>query len=44
MHTINASYRSLSFLVNLNWDRIFYFVAIVAAMWIGSLIGTYGMH
>ena len=38
MQTINAGYRSLSVLINVNWDRIMYVGAIGAALWVGSVI------
>lgn len=40
MQTLNAGYRGLSCLIDVNWDRILYFFMIVAALWLGSLIGT----
>ncbi len=40
MDTINASYRSLSFLINLNWDRIMYVAAIAIALWVGTYFGN----
>ena len=40
MQTINAGYRSLSYLVNLNWDRLMYGAAITAALWLGSVLGN----
>lgn len=40
MQTITAGYQGLSFLINLNWDRILYFVMIVAALWFGSFVGS----
>ncbi len=40
MHTIATGYRGLSVLVNLNWDRLFYFAAIFAALTGGAFIGS----
>jgi hypothetical protein len=40
MQTINAGYQSLSFLINLNWDRLMYGGAIAGALWIGSIMGN----
>jgi len=39
MQTLTAGYNSLSFLINLNWDRILYFVTIVFALWFGAWVG-----
>ncbi|WP_420860131.1 hypothetical protein [Marivivens marinus] len=41
MQTINAGYRSLSFLFSLNLDRLMYGAAIIAALWLGSLLGSF---
>ena len=40
MQTIQAGYRSLSLLFDLNWDRILYVFAIVTALMTGAYIGT----
>ncbi len=41
MQTIKKSYRGLSLLVDLNWDRVLYLgtlaVALAAGAWLGSL-------
>lgn len=43
MHTVNDGYQSLSLLVRLNWDRLFYSAAIIGALLgaaaLGSLVG-----
>lgn len=41
MHAIMQGTRGLSLLVKVNWDRLFYAVAIVVALWAGSAAGTY---
>lgn len=40
MQTIQAGYRGLSLLVNLNWDKLFYLGTLVLALLAGGLIGT----
>lgn len=40
MQTIAGSYKSLSLLVNLNWDRLFYFATIMAALFGGAALGS----
>lgn len=40
MQTINAGYRGLSLLLNLNWDRILYLATIFGALGLGAFIGT----
>lgn len=40
MHTLVERTRGLSLLINVNWDRLFYAVAIVVALWAGSVLGT----
>lgn len=41
MHTLQHSYRGLSLVMSLNWDRVLYvftiFGALLAGAWIGSL-------
>ncbi|WP_277985704.1 hypothetical protein [Loktanella sp. IMCC34160] len=41
MQTISAGYRSLSFLFTLNLDRMLFGAAIIAALWLGSLMGSF---
>lgn len=43
MQTITDGYRSLSFLVTLNWDRLLYIFTVVFALWLGAFIGTLGL-
>lgn len=40
MQTIQTSYRGLSLLMDLNWDRALYAGAIVAALAAGSWLGA----
>ncbi len=40
MQTLSASYKGVSLLVNLNWDRMIYLASIVAALWLGAWIGS----
>ena len=40
MQTHNTGYRSLSYLVGLNVDRILFVAAILAALWVGSILGS----
>lgn len=40
MQTINSGYRSLSLLVNLNWDRLLYICTIVFALFFGAFLGS----
>lgn len=40
MEYIQQSYRGLSLLVDVNWDRLFYIGTIVLALGAGSYIGT----
>lgn len=40
MQTINAGYRGLSLLLDLNWDKLFYLGTLVVALLSGGLLGT----
>ncbi|MHC0052944.1 hypothetical protein [Actibacterium sp. D379-3] len=40
MQTLASGYRGLSTLVNLNWDRLFYFAAIFGALMAGAFVGS----
>jgi asparagine N-glycosylation enzyme membrane subunit Stt3 len=40
MHTIQRSYRGLSLLMELNWDRVLYVATIAVALAAGAFIGT----
>jgi len=40
MTTMTAGYRSLSLLLELNWDRILYIAAVGAALFGGAFLGT----
>ncbi|MFZ5961642.1 hypothetical protein ACOXXX_01710 [Thalassococcus sp. BH17M4-6] len=40
MQTIHSGYRSLSLLVNLNWDRLLYICTIIFALFFGAFLGT----
>lgn len=44
MTAIVQQTRGLALLVRINWDRLFYAVAIVAALWLGSVVGKILMH
>lgn len=37
---ITKSYRSLSLLVDLNWDRVLYFATIAVALGFGAYLGS----
>ncbi len=38
MQTINTSYRSLSFLFDLNWDRLLFGATLIGSLWLGSVV------
>ena len=40
MQALENGYRGLSLLMELNWDRILYLMTILAALWIGTFIGS----
>lgn len=40
MQTIAAGYQGVSLLVNLNWDRLIYLGTIVAALGVGTWVGS----
>lgn len=40
MQTLQAGYRGLSLLVDLNWDKLFYLGTLVASLLAGGLIGS----
>ena len=40
MQAIQSSYRGLSLLMDLNWDRLLYVATIVAALTAGAFIGS----
>lgn len=40
MHAIQNSYRGLSLLVNVNWDRLLYIVTISGALLAGAYFGS----
>lgn len=40
MQTIQTSYRGLSLLMDLNWDRALYVTAIFLALLAGAFVGT----
>lgn len=40
MSTLQASYRSMSVLVSINWDRLLYVFTIVFALFFGAYLGT----
>ena len=40
MQMIHNSYRGLSLLVTINWDRLLYLATIVGALWGGGFFGA----
>ena len=40
MQTIQNSYRGLSLLVDINWDRLLYVATIAAALLLGAYFGS----
>lgn len=40
MQTIQSGYRSLSLLFTINWDRLLYIGAIIAALYLGAFLGS----
>jgi len=40
MQTIQSSYRGLRLLMDLNWDRVWYLLSIIAALGAGAFIGS----
>jgi hypothetical protein len=40
MHTIQRSYRGLSLVMELNWDRLLYVLTICFALLLGAFIGS----
>lgn len=40
MHTIQTSYRGLSLLMDINWDRLLYIGTIAFALAAGAFVGT----
>jgi len=40
MHTLQHSYRGLSLVMELNWDRILYLLTIAFALMAGAFIGS----
>lgn len=40
MQTLNAGYRGISLLIDINWDRLLYAAMIIAALWGGAEAGT----
>lgn len=41
MHTIQNSYRGLSLLVALNWDRLLFIGMIIVALMMGAYLGSH---
>ncbi len=41
MQTILRNTRGLSLLINLNWDRLLFIGAILAALWAGAWVGSH---
>jgi len=42
MQALQTSYRGISLLVDLNWDRLLYFCTIVVALLVGAYFGSLG--
>jgi len=40
MQAIQKSYRGISLLVDLNWDRLLYIATIVGALMLGAFVGS----
>ncbi len=40
MQTLQTSYRGLTLLFDLNWDRLLYFVTIAVALMLGAFVGS----
>ncbi len=40
MQAIQQSYKGLSLLVNLNWDRLLYVATILTALMLGAFVGS----
>lgn len=40
MQTIQEGYRGLSLLVDINWDRLFYFGTILVGLLAGAFLGS----
>lgn len=40
MQTIQAGYKSISLLLMINWDRLMYAFTIIAALFLGSFLGS----
>ncbi len=40
MQTIATTYRGLSLLFSLNWDRILFVATIAGALWLGAYVGS----
>lgn len=44
MQTLTHGYQGLSLLINLNWDRMLYIATVLAALWLGSFLGSVGLN
>lgn len=40
MHTLQRSYRGLSLVMELNWDRLLFLATIAAALTLGAWLGS----
>ncbi len=40
MQALQTSYKSLSLLFDLNWDRLLYFVTLAVALLLGAYVGS----
>jgi hypothetical protein len=43
MQTIQNGYKGVSLLVAINWDRLLYCFAILAALYLGAFLGSLAM-
>lgn len=44
MEMIQNSYRGLSLLIDINWDRLLYLATIVGALWGGAFLGSLALN
>ncbi|WP_267128387.1 hypothetical protein [Profundibacter amoris] len=44
MEMIQNSYRGLSLLIDINWDRLLYLATIVGALWGGAFFGSLALN
>ncbi|WP_457645471.1 hypothetical protein [Profundibacter sp.] len=44
MEMIQNSYRGLSLLIDINWDRLLYLATIAGALWGGAFFGSLALN